>query len=60
MKEYPKIGTQEREDPVFVRLNEETVKQHLAQTINVESLKKLSLKQRRKHAGKPMYLIRYE
>jgi hypothetical protein len=60
LKEYPKTDVQELEDPVFIRLNEETLKQHLAQTINVESLKQLTLKQRRKHASKPMYLVRYE
>jgi hypothetical protein len=60
LKEYPKIVMEGLEDPVFVQLNEEMLKQHLAETINVKSLKQLTLKQRREQARKPLYLARYE
>jgi hypothetical protein len=48
------------DDLVFVPLNEETLKQHLAQTVDAESWKELTLRQRKKYASKRIYLVRYE
>lgn len=60
MKNYPRTNIQALDDLVLVPINEETLKQHLAQTVNAESLKEFTLRQRKKHASKRIYLVRYE
>jgi hypothetical protein len=48
------------DDLVFIPISKETLEQHLIQTVKAESLKELTPRQRKKHAGKPIYLVRYE
>ena len=60
MKNYPRTITQSFDDLVFIPISEETLKQHLVQTVKAESLKEMTLQQRKKHASKPIYLVRYE
>jgi hypothetical protein len=60
LKDFPKTGIQSLDDLVFAPIDEEALRQHLAQTANAESLKKMTLRQRKKHASRPIYLVRYE
>jgi hypothetical protein len=41
-------------------ISEKTREKHLAEILNVSSLKDLTLKQRKKEASRPIYLVRYE
>jgi hypothetical protein len=41
-------------------ISEKSREKHFAETLNVNSLKDLTLKQRKKEASKPIYLVRYE
>jgi len=60
LKGFPKTSIQSLDDLVFAPIDEEVLKQHLAQTANAESLKEMTLRQRKKHASRPIYLVRYE
>jgi hypothetical protein len=60
LKNYPRTIIQSSDDLVFVPISEETLRQHLVQKVKAESLKELTLRQRKKYAGKPIYLVRYE
>jgi len=41
-------------------ISEKTREKHLAEILNVSSLKNLTSKQRKKEASRPIYLVRYE
>ncbi len=60
MKDHVRTCGLEQLDPVFVKLSRESLKQHLAQTIDADFIKQMTLEQRKIHASKPLYLIRYE
>ena len=60
LKNYPRTIIQSFDDLVFIPISEETLKQHLVQKVKAESLKEMTLRQRKKDAGKPIYLVRYE
>lgn len=60
LKESIKPDLHELNYPAFVKLNEEILKEHLAQISVAKSLKELTLKQRKQHASKPVFLVRYE
>ncbi len=59
MKEYLRVN-ECNDDIVFNSIDEETRKEHITEIDNEDSPRKLTPRQRKLHASKPIYLIRYE
>lgn len=60
MKNYLKINISPDNEFSLIPISEKTREKHLAEILDVSSLKNLTLKQRKKEASRPIYLVRYE
>ena len=60
MKNYLKVNMSLDNEFSLTPISEKTREKHLAEILDVSSLKVLTLKQRKKEASRPIYLVRYE
>lgn len=60
MKSALKIDMNIENEFSLTPISEKTREKHLAEILDVSSLKDLTLKQRKKEASRPIYLVRYE
>ncbi len=60
MKNYLKINMSPDNEFSLTPISEKTREKHLTEILSVSSLKNLTLKQRKKEASRPIYLVRYE
>jgi len=60
MKNYLKINMSPDNEFSLTPISEKTREKHLTEILDVSSLKNLTLKQRKKEASRPIYLVRYE
>jgi len=60
MKSALKINISVDNEFSLTPISEKTREKHLAEILDVSSLKDLTLKQRKKEASRPIYLVRYE
>jgi hypothetical protein len=60
MKNYLKTNMTVDNEFSLTPISEKTREKHLAEILDVSSLKDLTLKQRKKEASRPIYLVRYE
>jgi hypothetical protein len=60
MKNYLKINMSPDNEFSLTPISEKTREKHLTEILDASSLKNLTLKQRKKEASRPIYLVRYE
>jgi hypothetical protein len=60
MKNHLKINMSLDNEFSLTPISEKIREKHLAEILDVSSLKNLTLKQRKKEASRPIYLVRYE